>query len=172
MCGLYWLIFWWLNLFTVYKITKFCNFRSILFSNLLVQSDFLFFFFFFFFALYNSSDNSIEKLPISQVESFLKSNFWPKSNIQNSSYTKPLNLELQRNFIILLKIGETLWSYRKCQKIGVGRRLGQVRTKYLLAQTISEKNIWNKMEKLSETGKAEKSLISVFPCFLSAIAEV
>ena len=33
-------------------------------------------------------------LPISKVESFLKSNFWPKWNIQNSAYTKLLNLEL------------------------------------------------------------------------------
>ena len=37
---------------------------------------------------------SIKKLPISKVESFLKSYFWPKSNMQNSAYTKLLNLEL------------------------------------------------------------------------------
>ena len=37
---------------------------------------------------------SIKKIPISKVESSLKSNFWPKSNIQNSTYAKPLNLEL------------------------------------------------------------------------------
>ena len=36
---------------------------------------------------------SIKKLPISEAESFLKSNFWPKSNMQNSAYTKPLHLE-------------------------------------------------------------------------------
>ena len=36
----------------------------------------------------------IKKLPISKVESFLKSNFWPKSNMQNSAYTNLLNLEL------------------------------------------------------------------------------
>ena len=37
--------------------------------------------------------NSIKKLPTSKVESFLKS-FWPKSNIQNSTCTKYLHLEL------------------------------------------------------------------------------
>ena len=36
---------------------------------------------------------SIEKLPISKVESFWKSSFLPKSNMQNSAYTKPLNLD-------------------------------------------------------------------------------
>ena len=42
-------------------------------------------------------------------------------------------------FIFLLKFKEMLWSYKKCQKIGVGRGLGRVRNKNLLAQTIPEK---------------------------------
>ena len=50
--------------------------------------------------------------------------------MQNSAYIKPLN-----------------WNFSaKCQKIGVGRGLGRVRTKNLLAQTILDKIIWNKME--------------------------
>ena len=32
-----------------------------------------------------------------------------------------------------------LWSYKKCQKIGVARGLGRVRAKSLLAQTIPDK---------------------------------
>ena len=32
-----------------------------------------------------------------------------------------------------------LWSYEKCQKIGVGREMGRVRTKNSLAQTIADK---------------------------------
>ena len=32
-----------------------------------------------------------------------------------------------------------LWSYKKCQKIGVERRLGRVMAKNLLAQTITDK---------------------------------
>ena len=32
-----------------------------------------------------------------------------------------------------------LWSYEKCQKIGVGRGMGRVRTKNSLAQTIADK---------------------------------
>ena len=42
-----------------------------------------------------------QKLPISKVESFLKSNFWPKSNTQNIAYTKPLNLELGPKICLL-----------------------------------------------------------------------
>ena len=53
--------------------------------------------------------SSIKKIPISKVESFLKSNFWPKPIMQ------------------------------KCQKIEVCRRLGRVKTKNVLAQTIPDK---------------------------------
>ena len=42
-------------------------------------------------------------------------------------------------FIFLLKFVEMLWSYKKCQKIGVGRALSRVRAKNLLAQTIPDK---------------------------------
>ena len=41
-------------------------------------------------------------------------------------------------FIFLLKVIEMLWGYKKCQKIGVGRGLGQVRIKNFLAQTIQD----------------------------------
>ena len=78
-----------------------------------------------------------QKLPISKVESVSKSNFWPKSNMQNSAYTKPFGILTQQTFsIFLLKFIEMLWSYKKCQKIGVGRGLGQVMIKSLLAQTV------------------------------------
>ena len=33
-------------------------------------------------------------------------------------------------------------------------------------------NIWNKIEKSSETGQEKKSLLCVFGCFLTVIAEV
>ena len=33
-------------------------------------------------------------------------------------------------------------------------------------------NIWNKMEKSSKTGQEEKTLVSNFECFLTAIAKV
>ena len=33
-------------------------------------------------------------IPIHKVQSFLKSNIWPKPNMQNGAYIKPLNLEL------------------------------------------------------------------------------
>ena len=84
---------------------------------------------------------SITKLQISKAEIFLKLNFWPKWNIQNSAYTKPLNLKLTQLtcFIFLLKFLELLWSYNKCQKIGVGRGLDRVRIKHLLPQTIPDK---------------------------------
>ena len=61
------------------------------------------------FALYPSNDDSnfykkcsfaskklglLKKLPISKVESLSKSNFRNKSCIQNSTYKKPINLQL------------------------------------------------------------------------------
>ena len=42
-------------------------------------------------------------------------------------------------FKFLLKFIEMLCSYKKCSKIGVGRGLGQVTTKNLLALTILDK---------------------------------
>ena len=87
---------------------------------------------------------SVEKLPISNVESFLESNFRPKSNIQNSAYTKPLNLTQRTCFTFLWKIVEKLWSCKKCQKIEVGIELVEVRIKNLSAQTISVKILGKK----------------------------
>ena len=49
-----------------------------------------------------------------------------------------------------------LWSYRKCQKLGVGRTLGRVRTKNMLAQTIWDKIFgikWNNPVKLDRKRK-------------------
>ena len=45
---------------------------------------------------------SFKKQPISKVEHFLKSNFWPKSNIQSSAYTFG-TLTQPTCFIFLLK---------------------------------------------------------------------
>ena len=33
-------------------------------------------------------------------------------------------------------------------------------------------NIWNKLEKFRKTGQDKKSLLSIFPCFLTATARV
>ena len=52
----------------------------------------------------------IKKMPISKVESFLNSNFWPKPNMKNSACTKPLNLEFERDWIALY----FYWSAYKC----------------------------------------------------------
>ena len=98
----------------------------------------------------------IIKLPINKVVSFLKSNFWPKSKMQNSAYIKPLN----RNFSA------------KCQKIGVGRGLGRVRTKNLLAQTIPGKIFgakWSNPVKLEGKRKVWYLFLRVF---LTAIGRV
>ena len=48
------------------------------------------------------------------------------------------------------------WSFKKCQKIGVGRRLGRARIKNLLAQTIPEKIFgtkWSNQVKLDRKRK-------------------
>ena len=63
---------------------------------------------------------SIKKLPISKVECFLKSNFWPKSNIQKCCLHKTIKfgtLTQLACFIFLLKFIKMLWSYKNCQKM-------------------------------------------------------
>ena len=58
-----------------------------------------------------------------------------------------------------------LWSYKKCQKIGDERRLGQVRIKNLLAQTILDEIFgtkWSNLVKLNRKRKLEYLLLSVF----------
>ena len=58
-----------------------------------------------------------------------------------------------------------LWSYKKCQKIGVGKRLGQVRIKNLLGQTILVKAFatkWSNPVKLHKKIKVWYLLLLVF----------
>ena len=62
-----------------------------------------------------------------------------------------------------------LWSFKKCQKIGLGRGLGQVRTKDLRAQIILDKIFGTKWNK---TGQEKKSFLCVFACFFAAIGKV
>ena len=62
--------------------------------------------------------------------------------MQNGVNTEPWNLELLTQltcFIFLIIIEEMLWSYRKCPKIQVWKRLGQVTAKNVFAQIILEK---------------------------------
>ena len=64
----------------------------------------------------------------------LKVTFWPKPNMLNSVYTKPLTLELKNNWLTLyfFKGWRNLWSYWKCQKIEVLWRLRRVIIKMCL----------------------------------------
>ena len=61
-----------------------------------------------------------------------------------------------------------LWSYKKCQEIGVGRGLEQFRIKNLFAQTIPDKIFGTKWSTPVKLNKKKKSLIFVFACFLTA----
>ena len=59
---------------------------------------------------------SIKKLSINKVESFLKSNFLTKFNMQNSDYNKTIKfgtLTQLACFMFLLKLIEMLWTYKK-----------------------------------------------------------
>ena len=58
-----------------------------------------------------------------------------------------------------------LWGYKKCQKIGVRRGLGGVRTKNLLAQTIPDKVCgikWSNPVKLDRKRKVWYVFLRVF----------
>ena len=65
-----------------------------------------------------------------------------------------------------------LWSYEKCQKIGVGRGLGQVRAKNVHAETIPDKIFgtkWNNTAKLDRRRKVWYLFLCVF---LTAIGRI
>ena len=111
---------------------------------------------------------SAKKLTTCKVESYLKSNFWPKSIMQNSTYTKLLNSELWQNWLALYFYLSS-WKYfgvvKKCQKIGVGRGLGRVRAKNLLAQIIPDKicrTKWSNPIKLDRRRKVWYLFLRVF----------
>ena len=58
-----------------------------------------------------------------------------------------------------------LWSYKKCQKIGVERRFGQDTTKHLLAQTILVKIFgtkWGNPVKLERKRKVWSLFLRIF----------
>ena len=112
---------------------------------------------------YLKNVTSIKRLPISKVECFWKSNFWPKSNMQNSAYKTDL-------LYIFIKFIEVFWSYKKFQKIEVGRGLGWVRIKTLLAQTIPDKIFgtkWSNPVKLNRKRKVWYLLLRVFQLLLA-----
>ena len=67
--------------------------------------------------------------------------------------------------MFLLKFIEMFWSYKKCQKAGVGRKLGRVRIKNLLSQTITEKIFgtkWSNPVKPERKGKVWYLFLRVF----------
>ena len=58
-----------------------------------------------------------------------------------------------------------LWSYEKCQKIGVGRGLDQVKTKNFLAQAIPDKIFeikWSNLVKPDRKRKVWYLFLCVF----------
>ena len=54
--------------------------------------------------------SSIKKLSINKVENFLTSNFWSKSNTENSAYMKPINLKLSYSWFA----SYFCWRCKKC----------------------------------------------------------
>ena len=75
------------------------------------------------------------RTPISKVKSFLESRF----DVQKKCLHKSGTIAQLVRFAFLLKIGEKLLNYRKCQKNKLLRRLRQVMTKNLFAQTMPNK---------------------------------
>ena len=119
-------------------------------------------------TFWSKSNMQNNKLRISQVESFLNSNFLPKSNMKNSIYTKPLNLKLYHNCLALY----FCWSSEKyfgviknVEKAGVGKRLNWDRAKKVFAKTISDlifATKWNNWVKLDKRRKFWYLLLRVF----------
>ena len=67
-------------------------------------------------------------------------------------------------FICLLKFMEMLWSYKKCQKIGVGRGLGRVGMKYLIPQTIPDKIFGTKWSNPRDVSRLNLIVVDHYEC--------
>ena len=65
-----------------------------------------------------------------------------------------------------------LWSYKKCQNLGIEMGLGRDRTKNLVAQRILDKIFGTKYNNPIKLDKKKKSLVSGFTCFLTAVGKV
>ena len=74
-------------------------------------------------------------------------------------------------FMFPLNIQEKLWSYRKCQKKKVQGRLGRFMTKKLAFLHNPEQNIWDKVKRTIKIGLDQKTLLSAFTYFLTALAQ-
>ena len=61
-----------------------------------------------------------------------------------------------------------LWSYKKCQEIGVGRGLEQFRTKNLFAQTIPDKIFGTKWSTPVKLNKKKKKFDICFRVFFNS----
>ena len=117
---------------------------------------------------------SIKKLPIGKVESFSKSNFWPKWNIQKYCLYKTIQfgtLTQLACFIFFLKFIEMLWSSKRCIKAWVGRRQGRDKAKNVLSQAILNKMFGTKWNNPVKPDRRRKVLY-VFACFSAAIGKV
>ena len=58
-----------------------------------------------------------------------------------------------------------LWSYKKCQKIGIGKGLGCVKAKNVLVQTIPDKIFGTKWNNPVKPNGRRKRLVSAFVFF-------
>ena len=68
-------------------------------------------------------------------------------------------------FIFFLKFIEMLWSFKKYQKIGIGRGLARLRTKHLFPQTLVDKILgtkWSNPVKLDRKRKVWYMILRVF----------
>ena len=74
--------------------------------------------------------------------------------------------------MFLLKFIEMLRSYKKCQKIGVGRGLGGVMTKILLAHIIPGKIFGPKLSNPVKLDRKRKIWLPAFACFSTAIGKI
>ena len=67
---------------------------------------------------------------------------------------------------------EILLSYKKCPKIQVWSKLGQVSVKKFVCSDNPGQSIWHKLKKYCKIGQDYKSLISKFEFFLSAFLKI
>ena len=116
----------------------------------------------------------VQKTTNQQYWKFSKCKVWPKPRIQNSTNTKPLNLELllELTCFILKSWLDNVLKLQKISKNSSLKETGPSCGLRFVSPDNPSQNIWHKLKKYSKIRQGFKNVISNFAGFLTATVNV